>query len=164
LKSLFALCAALLALSACSPESERAARNEVAQASGPVAAKAPLAVPAKTSAENGAAPAVEQSAAVERRCGWLHNPTPGNWWLVDRDGEWLLGAQGGYQAPGMDDMPDMSVVEWAAVNGNYGYGCACMDIVTDAETKRVVKLASATPKPLAQCRADRKLPKPDADE
>ena len=40
--------------------------------------------------------------APERRCGWLQNPTPANWWLVDRDGEWILGVQGGYQAPGMD--------------------------------------------------------------
>ena len=27
--------------------------------------------------------------------GWLQNPTPGNWWLVDRDGEWTIGTQGG---------------------------------------------------------------------
>ena len=25
------------------------------------------------------------AAPAERRCGWLHNPTPANWWLVDRD-------------------------------------------------------------------------------
>jgi hypothetical protein len=112
-------------------------------------------------ASNAAAP--KQASASERRCGWLQNPTPGNWWLVDRDGEWLLGAQGGYQAPGMDDMPDMSAVDWAAVNGNYGYGCACLDVVVDPASHKVVKLVSATPKPLAICRADRKLPKPDAD-
>ena len=38
--------------------------------------------------------------APERRCGWLQNPTPANYWLIDRDGEWTIGAQGGYQAPG----------------------------------------------------------------
>ncbi|MFN3498292.1 MAG: DUF4087 domain-containing protein, partial [Pannonibacter indicus] len=34
-----------------------------------------------------AAPA---SAAPENRCGWIVNPTPGNWWLTDRDGDWIL--------------------------------------------------------------------------
>src|SRR5690349_18304425 len=44
------------------------------------------------------------SAKFLRRCGWVDNPTPSNWWLVDRDGEWEIGLQGGYQAKG--DMPD----------------------------------------------------------
>ena len=69
--------------------------------------------------------------ASERRCGWLHNPTPANWWLVDRDGEWLLGAQGGYQAPGMDEMPDMTSAGWVETNGHYGHGCACMDVTVE---------------------------------
>ena len=42
----------------------------------------------------------------ERRCGWLQNPTPANYWLIDRDGEWTLSAQGGYHAPGMDEHPE----------------------------------------------------------
>ena len=24
-------------------------------------------------------------AAPERRCGWLANPSPANWWLLDRE-------------------------------------------------------------------------------
>jgi hypothetical protein len=96
----------------------------------------------------------------ERRCGWLHNPTPANFWLVDRDGEWLLGAQGGYQAPGMDEMPDMSTRGWVELNGHYGYGCACMTVVTDRVTRRVARLVSASPMPLRQCRADRRLRRP----
>ena len=39
----------------------------------------------------------------ETRCGWLDNSTPANWLLTDRDGEWLIGSQGGYQAPGLDE-------------------------------------------------------------
>ena len=96
----------------------------------------------------------------ERRCGWLQNPTPANWWLVDRDGEWILGVQGGYQAPGMDEMPDMSTRGWVRTNGNYGYGCACMSVTTDRRSGRVTRLFSATPVPLRQCRADRRLPRP----
>ena len=98
------------------------------------------------------------AAATERRCGWLHNPTPANWWLVDRDGEWLIAAQGGYQAPGLDDMPDMTTREWVSTNGNYGHGCACMNVTTDRVSRRVTRIESATPLPLRQCRADPRLP------
>ena len=97
--------------------------------------------------------------ATERRCGWLHNPTPANWWLVDRDGEWLIGAQGGYQAPGMDNMPDMSTAGWVRTNGYYGYGCACMDVTVDTRSRRITRIAAARPLPLRQCRADRALPR-----
>lgn len=98
-------------------------------------------------------------ASTERRCGWLHNPTPANWWLVDRDGEWLIGAQGGYQARGMDEMPDMTTAGWVETNGHYGYGCACMDVTTDARSRRVTRIASAQPLPLRQCRQDPALPR-----
>ena len=56
--------------------------------------------------------------------------------LVDRDGEWLIGAQGGYQAPGMDNLPDMTTAGWVESNGHYGHGCACMDVTVDRRTRR----------------------------
>ena len=96
-------------------------------------------------------------AAVERRCGWLDNPTPANWWLTDRHGEWLIGAQGGYQAPGMDEMPDMTTRGWVRTNGHYGYGCACMTVTTDASSRRITRIVSAAPVPLRHCSADRRL-------
>jgi hypothetical protein len=108
----------------------------------------------------GALAAFATAGSPERRCGWLQNPTPANWWLVDRDGEWILGVQGGYQAPGMDEMPDMSTRGWVETNGHYGYGCACMSVTTNRRTGRVTRLFSATPVPLRQCRADRRLPRP----
>lgn len=103
--------------------------------------------------------AAAPAGAPERRCGWLQNPTPANWWLVDREGEWILGVQGGYQAPGMDEMPDMSTRGWVRTNGYYGYGCACMSVTTDRRSRRVTRLFSATPVPLRQCRTDRRLPR-----
>ena len=99
------------------------------------------------------------AAGTERRCGWLHNPTPANWWLVARDGEWLIGAQGGCPAPGMDEMPDMTTRGWVSTNGNYGHGCACMDVTTDRASRRVTRIESATPLPLRQCHADPHLPR-----
>jgi hypothetical protein len=99
------------------------------------------------------------AAAPERRCGWLQNPTPANYWLLDRDGEWTLSAQGGYRAEGMDDLPDMTTRGWVRTNGYYGYGCACMSVTTDRGSGRVMRIFSATPVPLRQCRADRRLPR-----
>jgi hypothetical protein len=104
--------------------------------------------------------ATPASAAPERRCGWLHNPTPANWWLEDRDGQWILGTQGSEQVPGMDVMRDMASRGWVKTNGYYGYGCACLGLETDRRAKRVLRLLSATPLPLRQCRADKRLPPP----
>jgi hypothetical protein len=102
--------------------------------------------------------AASKAAAAARRCGWLHNPTPANWWLVDADGEWVLSTQGGAQVPGFEDMPDMSTRGWQEVNGHYGYGCACLTLTADPATRKVTRLAAAEPKPLGQCRSDRTLP------
>ncbi|SOB78528.1 Protein of unknown function [Sphingomonas guangdongensis] len=95
--------------------------------------------------------------APAKRCGWIANPTPGNWWITDRDGEWLLGAQGGYQAPGMDVIPDLSAREWIRTNGYYGVGCACLTMTVDKRTSRVTRVYSAQQRPLKACRADRRI-------
>ena len=97
----------------------------------------------------------------EMRCGWIVNPTPGNWWLTDSSAEWVIGMQGGYQAPGMDLIPDLSEHDWVVTNGSsYGYGCAFLRVATDAKTKHITAVHSVTQKPIKVCRADRKLPKP----
>jgi len=97
---------------------------------------------------------------IERRCGWLDNPTPGNWSLFDRHGEWLIGMQMAYQAPGIDNIPEFPKSAWVRTNaGSYGYGCICMRVTTDRATRRLTSILSAIVKPLRLCRADRKLPK-----
>jgi hypothetical protein len=94
-------------------------------------------------------------ASAENRCGWLSNPTPGNWWLADRDGEWVLSVQGRDGVPGFDNLPDMSVKGWVATNGrSYGYGCACIDMDVDKAAKRVIRMRTARPMPLSACRND----------
>jgi hypothetical protein len=99
-------------------------------------------------------------AAPERRCGWLQNPTPANWWLRDRDGEWVLSVQGGPPVPGMDEVPDMTTRGWVATNGPYGYGCACFTLEVDRAARQVLRVISAEPLPLQRCRGDRALPAP----
>jgi uncharacterized protein DUF4087 len=157
-----------LALSACHPAPGPAdAPNTSAAAEAPSANAAAAAAPTSGQIQRQIAateapppPAPVAARAGERRCGWLSNPTPGNWWLFDGHGEWILAVQGGYQAPGMDDMPDMSTAGWEETNGPHGYGCACMRLTVDPATRQVTRIADAMPKPLKQCRADPRLPRP----
>lgn len=98
---------------------------------------------------------------VENRCGWLANPTPGNWWLVDKDATWVLASQGnaeGAGATGMDKLPDFDPTQYVKSNGNYGYGCACLKLVTDPATKTVKSITGGKILPLAACKKDKSLP------
>lgn len=97
-------------------------------------------------------PAVAQS---ETRCGWFSNPTPANASLHDREGEWIIGVQGGYQADG--DWPTFKAGQWVKTNGNYGHGCACLRLRVNRETHEVIEIESGRARPLAACRRDRSL-------
>ena len=165
------LAAALLA--ACSPGSAPPAQGNVQEVRAePAAAPARDAGKAATARPRTSGEMQREAIAAEpppapsgevvraRRCGWLTNPTPGNWWLFDGHGEWILSTQGGEQVPGFDELPDMSTAGWVETNGHYGYGCACMTISHDPATQRVTRVAAAAPKPLRQCRADLALPRP----
>lgn len=87
----------------------------------------------------------------ETRCGWFSNPTPANASLHDRDDEWIIGVQGGHQADG--DWPEFKPSQWVKTNVNYGYGCACMRVQTNADHE-VVRIESAQAKALSACRRD----------
>ena len=65
-------------------------------------------------------------AFAEERCGWLENPTPGNWWLKDSQGLWIISAQGGPYAGGVEKLPQPRPDRFVATNGQYGYSCACL--------------------------------------
>ena len=100
--------------------------------------------------------------AAENRCGWLHNPTPANWWLNDADGSWTLMTQGGGQEPdGIDMIPDISAGDYVRTNGNYGYACACMDVDTDDADGRILAIHSFRQLPISQCANDPALSAPD---
>src|SRR4051812_20607254 len=60
------------------------------------------------------------------RCGWLENPTPGNWFLLDQTAEWMLAAQGASQPTVIDRMPEIADSDFVKTNGPYGYACACV--------------------------------------
>ncbi|MFO1519084.1 MAG: DUF4087 domain-containing protein [bacterium] len=100
--------------------------------------------------------------AFENRCGWVSNPTPANWFLDDRDGEWIIGVQGGHQAEG--DVPEFpeSGKYWRKTNvGSYGYGCGCLQVRVDRKEKKVLEVKGGKSLPLSKCRADKTL-KPES--
>ena len=96
-------------------------------------------------------------AKTETRCGWLVNPSPANWWLIDADGEWTIGEQGGYQAPGLGDAPWTGTREQVPTNGNYGYECACMVVTSAPDTMTITRVISIRSRPLKACEDDPNL-------
>lgn len=93
------------------------------------------------------------SFALETRCGWLANPTPANWLLFDADGRWIISAQGGYQAQGMQNMPAFDSSEYVKTNVNYGYGCACLEVEVDYEQMNIQSIQGGEVLPLSMCQA-----------
>jgi len=96
--------------------------------------------------------------SFQLRCGWFSNPTPGNITLHDRDGVWVISAQGGYQTPGDWDWPEFDKAQWVSPGGrDYGYGCACIKSKVDPTTGHVLEIKSVRPLKLRQCRGDKTL-------
>ena len=101
-----------------------------------------------------------RAANTEERCGWLENPTPGNWWLRDARGLWLISAQGGPYAEGVEKMPELEPEHFVATNGHYGYSCACVSGAFDDHAERITRVDAARVLSLSVCRADKALPAP----
>lgn len=95
--------------------------------------------------------------SYDNRCGWFSNPTPANASLFDRDGEWVVAVQGGHQAEG--DWPEFGPGQWVETNIHYGHGCACLQVKANRETREVLEIARARPRPLSDCRKDKALKK-----
>lgn len=103
--------------------------------------------------------AANQGDPLETRCGWFSNPTPGNLWLSDRDGEWTIGVQGGHQAEGDWEWLDFNSGQWVKTNREYGYGCACFELRVDRQTHHVLFIKKARARPLTACENDPALRK-----
>ena len=99
-------------------------------------------------------------ALAEERCGWLENPTPGNWWLKDAHGLWIISAQGGPYADGVEKLPDPGAERFVATNGHYGYACACVSGAFDGQKETMTRVDAARVQDLSACRDDRALPSP----
>ena len=101
-----------------------------------------------------------RAANTEERCGWLENPTPGNWWLRDARGLWIISAQGDPYAEGVEKMPELEPEHFVATNGHYGYSCACVSGAFDDHAERMTRVDAARVLSLSVCRADKALPAP----
>ena len=102
-------------------------------------------------------PANTRATNFETRCGWFSNPTPANAWLWDREGEWTIGVQGGFQTNG--EWPTFKPRQWVRQNGYYGYGCACLRVRVDRQAGDVLQIQSSRAVALSQCRRDPALKK-----
>jgi hypothetical protein len=92
--------------------------------------------------------------AVETRCGWWIAPTPGTVWLRDRDSEWVIAMQDGYQAEGANRPAPRFGAGWVQTRGGGGHGCACVRGMVDARIKGYKRVVDFWTRPLNTCRAD----------
>jgi hypothetical protein len=106
------------------------------------------------------------ASEAENRCCWYQMPTPGNLWLTDKDATWSITSQGeadGPDAEGVDKAPDFDPKQFVKTQDpemDYGYGCACMEVETNAKDQRITKVISGRILPLADCKYDKSLPSP----
>lgn len=108
-----------------------------------------------------AATAASAQPGTENRCGWYENPSPANHWLTDRDRQWLIGAQGGYQARGIGLIGEAPQSRWLRAGpSSYGRGCVCARVRTDRRNSQITRIHSWSYAPLSQCRGDRRLREP----
>lgn len=151
-------------LAACSPTPREVERPPPPASSTPAPTASAIAAPPapppaptpEAAAEPAPPPAPPKALPFERRCGWMENPTPANWWLVDKDDTWVIGVQGGHQADG--EMPDFGKA-WVETNVHYGHGCACAEMQIDHATKRVMAYRAVRVLPISRCQQDKRLPR-----
>jgi uncharacterized protein DUF4087 len=113
-------------------------------------------------AQASASPVLQNERAAtdfETRCGWFENPTPANISFWDRDGDWTIGVQGGYQVPGSWPWPRFKSGQWVRTNGEHGHGCACLQMRVNKQTFKVLEIKSSRARPLTVCRRDPALKK-----
>ncbi|CAB3798067.1 DUF4087 domain-containing protein [Pararobbsia alpina] len=85
--------------------------------------------------------------AAEKRCGWIENTMPSSLTLTDRDGSWDL-VTIDWQTEGFDkNMPST----------NRGDTCACLTVVTDKKSMRIVKVLGGKLLPTSTCQRDKSL-------
>lgn len=59
----------------------------------------------------------------------------------------------------MDRVPGFDPEQFVSTGSYYGYGCACLNVATDAAQGRITAIATSQRLPLATCKTDKSLPK-----
>lgn len=69
--------------------------------------------------------------------------------------------QGNPEPVGISKAPAFDEKQFVETNvQGYGYGCACMTVVTNAQKHQIIEVVSGETIPLRRCRADQLLPDP----
>ena len=94
--------------------------------------------------------------SVEKRCGWLENPTPANLWLIDSESEWTLSIQGkGFiNEDSIEKMPTIDDNEFVRTNGNYGFSCVCLNVKTNKQRSEILEVYGGEQLLLKKCLED----------
>jgi Protein of unknown function (DUF4087) len=100
-----------------------------------------------------------QASAEEVRCGWLDNPSPNTWWLVDKDDEWNItqSLESGLSAESWEKLPKFTPDQLSKKNRAIKHGCACLTVDVNSEGY-VSKIYSSQVLPLSACRKNKELP------
>jgi Protein of unknown function (DUF4087) len=104
---------------------------------------------------------------AETRCGWYHNPGPGNVILEDADGQWWISRQGSAPVLGFEDAYTLAFDNRLRLDvqgkptQRYGSSCVCAEGIFDPsrpDYETVLSIEILREIPLARCEADPNLP------
>ncbi len=100
--------------------------------------------------------------AKEYRCGWLLNPTPANFYFIDKEGEWGISEQG-IRSPlsdqSWDNMPESNDNEFVRTNVHYGFSCVCLNVRTNKKNHTILEIYKKSKSLLLKkCLEDKELP------
>ena len=86
---------------------------------------------------------LQATAFAEYRCGWLDNPEPGSYQLIDKEAVWNISKNGGYRIPAasLKNLPERQEEQFIRTNGNFGYSCSCVSVKTDVRNRRITAIS-----------------------
>lgn len=97
---------------------------------------------------------------IEKRCGWFVHRVQASVWLMDKDGKWTIVRGGQHSAKLINFNRNFGPNQWIETRPDtgYGYGCACLQVVVDRQTHRVLEVHRLQEQSIAICRKDPNLP------
>lgn len=103
-----------------------------------------------------------ETKKIEKRCGWISNPSKDYLFITDSQASWIISAMNDYYAPGFEkiSIPNPESDKYVRNNGGYGYFCGCMDVETGggAALPHVKEIHSFKVNSIKTCLEDQNLP------
>jgi Protein of unknown function (DUF4087) len=98
-------------------------------------------------------PTEAATGPAKLRCGWWDNPTPGNVFFTDRDGDWTFAMQAMYEAEGRFWV-DYKPAEGAPRGASHEHVCVCGRMQLDPDSRLARSVTDLHARPLKACRTD----------